>query len=88
MIQMPEIATAQQVADYLQVTIETVYTYAANEQFVPGVCVGKGRYNMDALRTALTTPPYRYLICVNKLDRRNDLSAIKLMRKFARSVNK
>lgn len=60
---MPEIVGATEIATYLRFkTVQTVYNYTSNDMFVPGICIGKGQYNLDALKKAIETPPYRYLI--------------------------
>lgn len=81
MIEMPEIATAQEVADYLKIDIATVYHYAASNKFLSGICIGKGKYNLDALKAAITAPPYRYLSSINKADIRTDKAAIMKLRR-------
>lgn len=59
MIQMPEIATPQQVAEYLQISVRTVHNMTGRGEWRDGIYMGRARYNMDKLREHMTTPPYR-----------------------------
>ena len=66
MIQMPEIATPQQVAEYLQISVRTVHNMTGRREWRDGIYIGRARYNMDKLRS-MTTPPYQYAIDVHDL---------------------
>ena len=50
MIQMPEIATPQQVAEYLQISVRTVHNMTGRREWRDGIYMGRARYNMDKLR--------------------------------------
>jgi hypothetical protein len=75
MIQMPEIATPQQVAEYLQISVRTVHNMTGRREWRDGIYIGRARYNMDKLREYMTTPPYRYAIDVRSSTFCNDLRA-------------
>lgn len=87
MIQMPEIATAQQLAEYLHISLQVVHNYSAAERFAPGVKIGKGKYSLDALKKAIETPPYRYLVENNPQKLNNNLTMVK-QRRAAEKRNK
>lgn len=70
-IAMPEIATAEEVAAYLKISLKTVYNYSGI--WIPGIYLGRGRYSMVRLKEAINTPPYRYVIGLRDLEFCNDL---------------
>lgn len=70
---MPEIATTEQVAEYLKLEQRTVYNYTGSKAWVKGVYLGRGRYNMTRLKEAINTPPYRYVIGLKEVGFCNDL---------------
>jgi hypothetical protein len=80
MIQMPEIATAQQLADYLHISLQVVHNYSASERFTPGIKIGKGKFNFDALKNAIENPPYRYLIECDAKKLNSNLTMVKQRR--------
>lgn len=82
---MPEIVGAKELASYLRLeTVQTVYNYASSRMFVPGICIGKGQYNLDALKKAIENPPYRYLKETDTAGLNRNLTMVKQKR----AVNK
>jgi hypothetical protein len=72
---LPEIATAEQVAAYLKLTPKTVQNTASKGEFIPGIYIGRNRYNMSRLVECITHPPYRYTIDTRSPDYCRDMEA-------------
>jgi len=52
-LQMPEIATYAEIAEYLKLSKKTVYSMTHEKRFKQGIYIGQGRFNLSRLKAAI-----------------------------------